>query len=284
MNATPPDRPDRIERFRALLERPDWTLVEACLDVADDAYPALAHEPYVATLETMAATVRGRLAADAFAEQRIAALNHHFFSELGFHGTSGAWDDPRSSYLNDVIERRSGIPIALSILYMDVGRRIGLPVEGISFPGHFLVGVRVRRGQLVLDPFAGGVTVGEAELRARLGRAIGASRAANESIAPWLAAAAPRDVIARVLRNLKAIHVRAGDAERALAVMDRLVVTLPSAAEERRDRGLFYRQLDCFRPALADLQAYLAARPQADDAAEMRRLAVELGRMAGRLN
>jgi regulator of sirC expression with transglutaminase-like and TPR domain len=284
MTQSPPDPAHRTERFAALLARPDWTLVDACLDVAGDAYPALDHAPYVAALETMAVTVRGRLAADAFAEQRIAALNHHFFTELGFHGTTGAWDDPRSSYLNDVIERRSGIPIALSILYMDVGRRIGLPVDGISFPGHFLVGVRVRRGQLVLDPFAGGAPVGEGELRTRLAQAIGAARAANEPIAPWIAAAAPRDVIARVLRNLKAIHVRAGDAERALAVMDRLVVTLPAAAEERRDRGLLYRQLDCFRPALADLQAYLAARPRADDAAEMHALAVELGRMAGRLN
>ena len=157
-----------LQGFADLVAGETVDLGAACLAIARDEYPDLDVAACCGELDSMAVTVRSRLAADAFAEQRIAALNHHLFAELGFRGNVDAYYDPRNSYLNEVLTRRTGIPITLSILYMEVGRRIGLPLRGVSFPGHFLVKLRVRRGELVLDPFAGGVPRAPSELRARL--------------------------------------------------------------------------------------------------------------------
>lgn len=273
-----------ITRFAELIAREDFRLAAACLSIAQDAYPTLDPRVYLESIQAMAECVRGRLAEDAFAEQRIVALNHHLFGELGFRGDDQTYYDPRNSYLNDVIDRRRGLPITLAILYMEVGRRIGLPLEGVSFPGHFLVKVRVRRGQLVLDPFACGEAQGEAMLRERLARTLGRGAAEIGSIEPWLRAAHPRQIVARVLRNLKALHLRADRAELGLAVLDRLVLVAPEVAEDRRDRGLLYQRLECFRPALADLERYLADRPGAADAGDIRERVVELTRLASRMN
>jgi regulator of sirC expression with transglutaminase-like and TPR domain len=232
----------------------------------------------------MAATIRGRLAADAFAEQKFAAINHHLFAELNFAGNAGAYYDPRNSYLNEVLERRVGIPITLSIVYLEIGRRLGLPVQGVSFPGHFLVKVRLRRGALVLDPFAGGEPQSEESLRVRLGQFVPPAEAGVADLAPYLDAASSRQIVARVLRNLKAIYLERGSAEAALAVMNRLLLVVPESAEELRDRGLVYAKLECFRPAAADLQNYLRRRPDAPDAIEIHARLVEVRAAAARLN
>lgn len=272
------------DRFARLVEQPSFDLAEGALLLATDAYPDLDVRAYLDRIDAMAATIRARIAADAFAEQRIMALNHHLFVEIGLTGAVDDYYDPRNSYLNDVIDRKRGIPITLSVLYLEVGRRVGLPMEGVSFPGHFLVKIRVRRGQLVLDPFAGGVPVSEDELRARLQRVLGKSGPPIATIEPYLERASPRDILARMLRNLKSIHVKANRFEAALAVLDRLVTLAPEAADERRDRGLVYRRLDCFRPAAADLHAYLRMRPDAPDAGEVRAMLVDLEKMIARLN
>ena len=144
-----------LERFAELVTREQFSLAEACLLIAEDAYPRLDIAGAIARLDAIAATVRGRLAADAAPEQRVAALNHHLFAELRFAGNTDAYYDPRNSYLNEVLARRTGIPITLSVVYLEVGRRVGLALEGVPFPGHFLVRLRLRRGALLLDPFAG---------------------------------------------------------------------------------------------------------------------------------
>src|SRR4051812_26816935 len=131
-------------------------LARACLMIAQDAYPELDLERYLGEIERMALRLRSRLPQANGAEERIVALNEFLFGELGFRGNAGDYYDPRNSYLNEVIERRTGIPITLAVLYMELGRRIGLPLQGVSFPGHFLVRLRLRGGTLVLDPFAGG--------------------------------------------------------------------------------------------------------------------------------
>lgn len=265
-----------LERFAELVTREQFSLAEACLLIAEDEYPRLDIPACIGRLDAIAATVRGRLAADASPEQRIAALNRHLFDELRFRGNTDRYEDPRNSYLNEVLERRTGIPITLSIVYLEVGRRVGLALQGVSFPGHFLVKVRLERGELVLDPFAGGEPCSAAELRGRLEKALAPARPARLDLERYLAPASPRDIVARVLRNLKGLYMKSGKLDRALAVMRRMLLVVPESAEELRDRGLLYARLECFRPALADLQNYLRRRPDAPDGAEIHAKVVEL--------
>ena len=278
------DRQYRLQRFSEVLCKEHFDLAEASLLIAQDAYPDLDIGHYLARIDALAATVRSRVADDAFAKQKLAALNRHLFKELGFYGNAAEYYDPRNSYLNQVLERRTGIPITLSILYMEVGRRLGLQLEGVSFPGHFLVKLRVSGGQLVLDPFCGGEAQSEAQLRARLALMLPQREASALQLAHFLQAATPRQVLARLLRNLKGIYQQLEEAHNTLDVTQRMVMVAPHAAEEVRDRGLAYYRLDCFRAALADLQDYLARRPDAPDADEIRGKAAALTRACARLN
>jgi regulator of sirC expression with transglutaminase-like and TPR domain len=269
-----------LERFAELVAREQFSLAEACLLIAEDQYPGLDIAACVAKLDAIAVTVRGRLAADAPAEQKVAALNAHLFGELGFRGNAAVYYDPRNSYLNEVLERRTGIPITLSIVYLEIGRRLGLRVQGVSFPGHFLVKLPLQRGALVLDPFSGGEPCSATELRTRLDQAL----PGKPDLEPYLAPATPREIVARVLRNLKGIYLESAQPERALAVMHRLLLVVPESAEELRDRGLVYAALDCFRPALADLQSYLRRSPDAPDGADIHARVAELRMAATRLH
>jgi regulator of sirC expression with transglutaminase-like and TPR domain len=274
----------QLERFAEVVSREQFNLDEASLLLAQDAYPGLDVASYLVRLDQIAATIRARLAPDAFAEQKLLALNYHLFNDLRFSGSVDDYYDPCNSYLNDVLERRQGIPITLSILYIEVGRRIGLNLKGLSFPGHFLVMLSVKRGQLVLDPFAGGDAQSEADLRERLARMFPAAQAENATLDQFLEAATPRQIIARVLRNLKNIYLQTRQPERALPVMHRMLLVMPESAEELRDRGMLYEQLECFRPALSDLQNYLRRRPHAPDAADVHAKIVQLKLAVGRLN
>jgi regulator of sirC expression with transglutaminase-like and TPR domain len=271
-----------LDRFAQLLTREQFSLAEACLLLAQDEYPDIDMSRSIGQLDEMAATVRGRFPRDAFPEQRIAALNHYLFDELRFSGNVDAYYDPRNSYLNEVLERRTGIPITLSIVYLEVGRRVGLRLQGVSFPGHFLVKLRVRRGQLVLDPFSGGEPQSETALRSRLAQVVPRARARELDLEELLGAASSRQIVARVLRNLKAIYLQAGNYPRALAVMNRMLLAVPESAEELRDRGLVNESLECFRAALADLTNYARRRPDAPDRAEIeQRIRALRGRVAG---
>jgi regulator of sirC expression with transglutaminase-like and TPR domain len=273
-----------LERFAELVTREQFGLAEACLLIAQDEYPGLDVAGCMAQLDAIAATIRGRLAADAPAEQKVTAINRHLFGELGFAGNVEAYYDPRNSYLNEVLERRIGIPITLAIVYLEVARRLGLPAQGVAFPGHFLVKVRLAGGALVLDPFGGGVPQSERELRDRLEQVLPKARAGRTELAPYLEPATPREIVARVLRNLKSIYLQSGALEAALAVMQRMLLVVPESAEELRDRGLVYARLDCFRPAAADLQNYLRRRPDAPDAGEIHARLAELKVATARLN
>jgi regulator of sirC expression with transglutaminase-like and TPR domain len=273
-----------LERFAELVTREQFGLAEACLLIAQDEYPGLDVAGCMAQLDAIAATIRGRLAADAPAEQKVTAINRHLFGELGFAGNVEAYYDPRNSYLNEVLERRIGIPITLAIVYLEVARRLGLPAQGVAFPGHFLVKVRLAGGALVLDPFGGGVPQSERELRDRLEQVLPKARAGRTELAPYLEPATPREIVARVLRNLKSIYLQSGALEAALAVMQRMLLVVPESAEELRDRGLVYARLDCFRPDAADLQNYLRRRPDAPDAGEIHARLAELKVATARLN
>jgi regulator of sirC expression with transglutaminase-like and TPR domain len=258
--------------------------------IAQDAYPGLDVDRYLGEIERMAIRLRGRTPQDASAEERVVALNQFLYEDLGYWGNTEDYYDPRNSYLNEVIERKTGIPITMSILYMEVGRRVGLPLEGVSFPGHFLVRLRLRGGTLVLDPFSGGAPQSEDELRSRVKRVIPDGVADNlpASELPldqFLEPASKRQILSRVLRNLKGIyHREAPNPERLLDVLNRMLLVTPDASAELRDRGFLYQRLECYRAALKDLTDYAEREPDAPDLDEVRSKLMELSAFCARLN
>lgn len=284
------------DRFSDLLadEKDRYSLAEACLLIAGDAYPGLDVNRYLAEIERMAARLRGRLPPGVDAEEKVIALNQFLFEDLGFSGNAEDYYDPRNSYLNEVIDRRRGIPISLSIMYMEIGRKIGLPLEGISFPGHFLVRLGLRGSTLVLDPFSGGAPMSEEDLRKLLRRVIAESGRAGLRAAGDVAAELPldqfvepaghRQILARMLRNLKNIYREKGELKLLLQVTNRMIAVAPDAHGELRDRGLVYQKLEAFRAALKDLNDYLERDPEAADADEIRATVVELTTLCARLN
>ena len=280
-----------LEHFSESLSREDdkIDLARACLQIAEDAYPGLDVDGYLGEIERFAKRLRARIAIEAAPEERVVALNEFLYDDLGFSGNAENYYDPRNSYLNEVLDRRTGIPITLSVLYMEIGRRIGLEFEGVSFPGHFLVRLRVRGGMLVLDPFSGGAPQSEDELRERLKRVIprgatGGVPIADLPLDQFLEPASKRQILARVLRNLKGVYREADKPERLLDVLNRMIIVAPDAAGELRDRGMVYQRLECWRPALKDLTDYLEREPDAADVDEVRAKMMDLSRRCARLN
>jgi regulator of sirC expression with transglutaminase-like and TPR domain len=279
-----------LEPFAELLGGDDARidLARACLMIAQDAYPQLDVERYLGEIERMALRLRGGLPQDLGAEERVVALNEFLFEDLGYWGNTEDYYDPRNSYLNEVIERKTGIPLTLAILYMEIGRRIGLPLQGVSFPGHFLVRLRLRGGMLVLDPFSGGAPQSESELRQRLQRVIPEGVADNVPVAELpldqFLEPANRQILARMLRNLKGIYRETDKPERMLEVLNRMLVVSPDAHAELRDRGIVYQRLECYRAALKDLTDYAEREPDAPDQDEVRVRLMELSALCARLN
>jgi len=280
-----------LEVFEQILaekeERID--LARACLLIAQDAYPDLDADRYLGDIERLAIRLRARLPQSAQPDERVVALNQFLYNDLGFCGNTDDYYDPRNSYLNEVIDRRTGIPITLGILYIELGRRVGLPLQGISFPGHFLVRLTLRGGTLVLDPFSGGLPQGEDELRRRLERVIPdhARRGVPLAELPldqFLEPASKRQILSRLLRNLKGIYREADKPERMLEVLNRMLVVSPDASVELRDRGYLYRRLECWRPALKDLTDYLEREPDAPDLDDVRASLVDLSARCAGLN
>ncbi len=281
--------------FTELLGRDDADidLARACLQIAEDAYPGLDVDGYAGEIDRFARRLRARIPVGAGAEDRVIALNEFLFADLGFRGNADDYYDPRNSYLNEVIDRRRGIPITLSVLYMEIGRRIELPLRGVSFPGHFLVRLPMRGGTLVLDPFSGGAPQSADELRERLRRVIPSGLGVGEPggvpvsdlpLDQFLEPATNRQILARLLRNLKGVYRERDKPERLLDVLNRMIIVAPEAAGERRDRGYLYHRLECWRPALQDLSDYLEREPNAPDLEEVRARVVELAQRCARLN
>ncbi len=263
----------------------DVSLAEGALWIAASEYPGLAIDDYLACLHDMAAKLRGRLRADIAIADKLMALNHYLFDELGFSGNSDDFYDPRNSFLNEVIERRVGIPITLGVVYIEIGRRIGLGLHGVSFPGHFLVKCALRDGIVVLDPYSRGVSLDADELQQRL-RAAGSPGDVDGAIlAHLLGAASNKEVLGRMLRNLKGIYVERADWLRALSASERVIALLPDdAGEEYRDRAGIYLKLECIRAALGDFNTYLRQCPGAADAETVTAQIAELAPRVARLN
>jgi len=281
-----------LESFAQAIGRDDSRidLARACLMIAQDAYPGLEVDRYLGDIERMAIRLRAAMPQRVSAEERVVALNKFLYEDEGYWGNTDDYYDPRNSYLNEVIDRKTGIPITLSILYMELGRRIGLPLEGVSFPGHFLVRLKLRGGVLVLDPFSGGAPQSEDDLRKRVKRVIpdGVADdlpAAELPLDQFLEPATNRQILSRVLRNLKAIyHRESRNPQRLLDVLNRMLVLTPDASAELRDRGYVYQHLECYRAAFKDLTDYAEREPDAPDLDEVRGKLVELSALCARLN
>jgi len=251
----------------------DAPLLDTALAIAMLEYPALDTQAYRRRLDDWGRTLRARLPQDPEIEDSIRALNDFLFAELGFQGNLDNYYDPRNSFMNDVLDSRRGIPLTLSIVYIELGRRLGLPLEGVSFPGHFLVKLSLADGAVVLDPFNRGVSLSEDDL-GRLLREVATDE--PDDFGPLLASARKQEIVIRLLRNLKAVYQRDGKVEKALEIVNLILAIDPAQLPEYRDRGLILTELECARAAAADLGHYLAHCPDDEDADAIRALIEEL--------
>ncbi|HOB96294.1 MAG TPA: tetratricopeptide repeat protein [Aquabacterium sp.] len=275
------DMPTSLAYFASLVaEDAGFALLEAAVCVAQDDVPGLDVQAVLAEIDRLAARLKARLPADAPPLRRLRALNQYFFVELGFGGNLNNYYDRRNSHIHEVLASRRGIPITLALVYIELAGQLGLKAHGVSFPGHFLVKLRMPQGEVVIDPFNGRSLSREAldERLAPYRARHGLEGDFEVPLGLFLQAAPPRDILARLLHNLKEIHRSAEDWARLLAVQQRLVLLLPQSAEERRDRGLTWAELGRPAEAADDLAAYLEQRPEADDAAALRERLVELRR------
>jgi regulator of sirC expression with transglutaminase-like and TPR domain len=268
-------------RFLALLEEPVLRLDEAALALAAEEYPGLDAASYLGKLDALADLVLRRTPSPLRTASMLRSLRDVLFVEEGYKGNEKSYYDPRNSYLNEVLDRRLGIPISLSLLFMEVARRVGLALEGVGFPGHFLVKLRPELGpEIFIDPYNGGELLGADECVARF-KNVSHGREFDER---YLQGVAPRQILGRMLHNLKRIYVEQGDDVRAFWVIDRLLLLAPDAIEEVRDRGLVEARLGLKPAAARDLEAYLAREPAAADAADVAELLTTLRSRPAMLN
>ncbi len=240
-------------------------LFEAATAIAQDEYPDLDVQQVLGDVDQMLARVRRRCAADAGPLQRLRTLNQFFFRDMGFGGNVNNYYDPDNSYLNAVLRTRRGIPISLAVLWLELAHGLGLKARGVNFPGHFMVKINLPNGQVVIDPFTG-QSLSREDLSERLEpykRRNGLVDDFDVPVGLYLQAATPRDILARLLRNLKEIHRTQEDWLRLIAVLDRLLILLPDAWIEYRDRGLAWAEMGDVRLAVTDLETYVE---HADDA------------------
>jgi regulator of sirC expression with transglutaminase-like and TPR domain len=256
-----------LDYFSTLVADDDsLPLTEAALSLAQDAYPDLDLQGMLAEIDELVVRLKRRLPGDADLKEKIGTLNRFFFRELGFAANLNDYYDPDNSHLNAVLKRRLGIPISLAVLYLEMGEQIGVPVRGVSFPGHFLLRVALPEGDVMLDPTTG-KSLSESEMVEMLEPYVTRSgEPIVGALRMLLQPATRREIIARMLRNLKSVYLQTERWQRLLAVQQRLVILLPENIEEVRDRGFAYARLDYLRPALEDLERYLDDCPDAEDA------------------
>lgn len=262
-------------------EDEDIPLFRAALMIAHDEYPDLDAAYFEDQVETWRTALEGPVRRAGSTIAAVQALNRYLFEELGFAGNDEDFYDPRNSYLNDVIERRLGIPISLGVVHIELARRLGLGLEGIAFPGHFLVRMPVQGGVMVLDPFQGGRSLDVDELRLRAQAHVRREALADEDLIRLLDPASHRAILTRMLRNLRSVYAEREDLERALRCADRLLQVDPSLAAEYRERARLYQALGHALGAAADLRRYLAMAPGADDAPAVRQQLIDVQRAAG---
>ncbi len=235
---------------------------EIALLLARDPYPGLDCQAYLAHLDRFAEQARLRIDGVLGGPAIARGLSHYLFQEEGFRGNKQDYYNPSNSFLNDVLDQRAGIPLTLSIVYVAVGRRLGLPVSGVSFPGHFLVRYDDREQTFFIDPFNRGKLLNEDDCKKRLNDM---TRGSLTYRPEFLYASSNREILIRMLTNLKMIHMLQKDFQAALETLNHILLFSPDGAPELKERGLIYYELECFNLALQDLEAYLMKQPSSPD-------------------
>jgi regulator of sirC expression with transglutaminase-like and TPR domain len=254
------------------MNAPGEELAPAALAIARVEYPSLETQPYLDLLDRMGDEAAHRVGRPGTArfEEAIRAFNEYFYDELGFRGNRERYDDPRNSFLNEVLSRRTGIPISLAVVYLEVSRRAGLRIAGVNFPGHFLLRAADAHRPamtathevdeiLIVDPFHGGALLSENDCRQLLREHVGDQAAFDRTL---LEPATRSQIVVRMLVNLKRLYVRMRSFPQARFISDLLITVDPSAIVELRDRGLLAYHLQDFAGALRDLEAYLRLLPK----------------------
>jgi regulator of sirC expression with transglutaminase-like and TPR domain len=253
--------------LQSALDAPGNDLAMAALAIARVEYPSLDSQPYLATLDRMGEEAASRIGAvsDVPQEQSLRAFNEYLYDEQGFAGNRERYDDPRNSFLNEVLDRRTGIPISLAVIYLEVARRAGLRVDGVNFPGHFLLRAGHGSGAgsggevVIIDPFHGGAQLSSYDCRQLLREHVGDEAAFDTTL---LLPATRHDIVVRMLVNLKRLYVRMRSFPQARFISTLLLGVDPSAISELRDRGLLAYHLQDFAGALRDLEEYLRLAPK----------------------
>jgi regulator of sirC expression with transglutaminase-like and TPR domain len=260
---TLPD-PSLRRRFTEEVSQADGeiNLALAAIMVAREEYPQLSEERYLGQLDLLAEETRGRLDDENAHLVVLHGLLDSLFVRQSFRGNREAYYDPRNSFLNDVLDRKLGIPLTLSIVLLEVGWRLGLPLEGVNFPGHFLVRFKGDAIDLLIDPYDGGAVRFEDEAQELLDRVYGGMVRVQES---FLKPATKREMLLRLLMNLKSLYLNVRDHRRALSAVERILLIRPIAATEIRDKGVILARLGRREEALEQLRAYLSVAPEAAD-------------------
>lgn len=245
-----------------LRQESPFSLAEAALYIALEEYPSLEISAYLQRLDTMADEVSQHLPSNPYPLKVLQAINRYLFEDLGFKGNEQDYYDPRNSFLNEVLDRRTGIPITLSLVYLEIASRIGFPMTGINFPGHFLIRPEQDGMEIWIDPFHQGDILFPEDCQNRL-------EAIYQKSVPlrpeFFEVISPRQFLVRMLNNLKHIYLKQGDLEKCLAASERILLVDPAAAMERRDRGVLYYQLGRWVEARQDLETYLEESSPSQD-------------------
>jgi regulator of sirC expression with transglutaminase-like and TPR domain len=248
-------------------------LARAALLIANEEYPQLPVDLYLARLDQIAEEVQDRLACENAPLVVLNDVIETLYIRRSLKGNRESYYDPRNSFLNDVLDRGLGIPLTLGIVVLEVGWRLGLPVEGVNFPGHFLVRFRGDEFGLLIDPFDGGKIRFEDQAQELLDQVYGGVVRLQDG---FLRAASKREMLARMLTNLKSLYVKVGDHPRALAAVERLLMITPTAPAESRSRGVLLARLGRHEEAAKQLEAYLRVAPAASDAGRVKQMLRDL--------
>lgn len=253
----------------------DFVAAECALLIAAEEYPGLDIQSYLDRLAALVDVLRGRLTPTMSDDDKIAVLNHLLFEEYGFDANMEEYYDVRNSYLNEVLDRKLGIPVTLSILYLEIGQKIGLPLSGAAFPGHFLVRYQGPAGERIIDPYFRGRVLDREKAMQRLQLMIG-RRAERKDLERALEPVSLRDIVLRLLQNLKSAYQDGGNHAKALAAVDRLLLLAPERRKELRTRAMLHERLGYYPAALADYMRYLGGIEDREEAESLRRHIAEL--------
>ena len=271
--------PTPLEYFASLVQSDaDFPLLEAAVCLAQDEYPDLDVQQVLGEVDQLLARLKLRIPPDAGPLQKLRAVNQFFFRDLSFAGNVNHYYDPDNSYVSVILHTRRAIPISLAVVWLELAQGLGLAARGVGFPGHFMLKVNLPNGQVVIDPLDG-QSLSREELAERLEpfrQKVGLDNEFEVPLGLYLQTAPPREIISRMLHNLKEIHTDQEDWQRLIAVQNRLIVLLPQAWAEYRDRGLAFAEAGQTGRALEDLETYLVNAEKGVDIDAIAKRAAEL--------